>query len=62
MIDSERFKLLYGPYVVLKCAVGDKLPCEYRGGTGKASQTQIVALLHGRNDWPRPHAGPQWAV
>jgi hypothetical protein len=31
MADSERFKLLYGPYVAPKCAVGDKLPCEYRG-------------------------------
>jgi hypothetical protein len=31
MIDSERFKLLYGPYAVPKCRLGDKLPCEYRG-------------------------------
>jgi len=31
MIDSERFKLLYGPYMPPKCRVGDKLPCEYRG-------------------------------
>jgi hypothetical protein len=31
VIDSERFKLLYGPYVAPRCALGDKLPCEYRG-------------------------------
>jgi len=31
MDDCDRFKLLYGPYVPPKCAVGDKLPCEYRG-------------------------------
>jgi len=31
MDEFERFKLLYGPYVPPKCAVGDKLPCEYRG-------------------------------
>ena len=30
MIDSERFKLLYGPYVPPKCQVGDKLRCEHR--------------------------------
>ena len=30
MIDSERFKLLYGPYQVPKCKLGDKLRCEYR--------------------------------
>jgi len=31
MDDSERYKLLYGPYAPPKCRVGDKLPCEYRG-------------------------------
>ncbi len=30
MIDSERFKLLYGPYRVPKCELGDKLLCEHR--------------------------------
>ena len=30
MIDSERYKLLYGPYKVPKCKLGDKLLCEYR--------------------------------
>jgi len=30
MIDSERFKLLYGPYTPPKCKLGDKLFCEYR--------------------------------
>ena len=30
MIGSERFKLLYGPYVAPRCAPGDKLPCESR--------------------------------
>jgi hypothetical protein len=31
MDDSERYKLLYGPYAPPPCRVGDKLPCEYRG-------------------------------
>jgi hypothetical protein len=31
MIDSERIKLLYGPYVPPKCRLGDKLACEHRG-------------------------------
>jgi hypothetical protein len=30
MIDSERFKLLYGPYTAPKCRSGDTLTCEYR--------------------------------
>jgi hypothetical protein len=39
MIDSERFKLLYGPSVVPRCAVDDKLYCEYRGRAANASWT-----------------------
>ncbi len=31
MIDSERFKLLYGPYAPPKCKIGDSLLCEHRG-------------------------------
>jgi hypothetical protein len=30
MIDSERVKLLYGPYRAPRCTVGQKLTCEYR--------------------------------
>ena len=30
MINSERFKLLYGPYQVPTCQLGEKLLCEYR--------------------------------
>jgi len=31
MIDSQRFKLLYGPYVAPQCRLGEKLTCEYQG-------------------------------
>jgi hypothetical protein len=46
VIDSERFKLLNGPSVAPKRAVGDKLPCEYRGRGANTS---------GITDVPRNH-------
>jgi len=56
MIDSERFKLLYGPYVAPKCRVGDKLPCEYRG-----REVTVRGISDGLIQWPSlrrrgPHA------
>jgi len=47
MIDSERFKLLYGPYVAPKCRVGDKLPCEYRG-----REVTVRGMSDGLIQWP----------
>ena len=47
MIDSERFKLLYGPYQVPKCKLGDKLLCEYR---------DREVTVKGMTDGPHPMA------
>ena len=47
MIDSERVKLLYGPYVPPKCRVGDKLPCEYRG-----REVMVRGMSDGLIQWP----------
>ncbi len=47
MIDSERFKLLYGPYIPPKCRVGDKLPCEYRG-----REVMVRGMSDGLIQWP----------
>jgi hypothetical protein len=47
MIDSERFKLLYGPYVAPKCSIGDKLPCEYRG-----REVTVKGITEAPIQWP----------
>ena len=47
MIDSERFKLLYGPYVAPKCRLGDKLPCEYRG-----REVTVKGMTDAPIQWP----------
>ena len=47
MIDSERFKLVYGPYLVPKCALGDKLPCEYRG-----QEVTVKGMSDAPIQWP----------
>ena len=47
MIDSERFKLLYGPYKVPKCAIGDKLRCEYRG-----REVKVKGMTDAPISWP----------
>jgi len=47
MIDSERFKLLYGPYVPPECRVGDKLSCEYRG-----REVTVCGISDGPIQWP----------
>jgi hypothetical protein len=47
MIDSERFKLLYGPYMPPKCRVGDKLPCEYRG-----REVTVTGMTDAAIPWP----------
>ena len=47
MIDFERFKLLYGPYVVPECKLGDKLHCEYRG-----RELTVKGMTDGLIQWP----------
>jgi hypothetical protein len=47
MIDSERFKLLYGPYVAPKCGLGDKLPCEYKG-----REVTVKGMTDAPIQWP----------
>jgi hypothetical protein len=47
MIDSERFKLLYGPYRSPKYRLGDKLPCEYVG-----REVKVIGISDGRIPWP----------
>ena len=47
MLDSERFKLLYGPYVVPNCKLGDRLLCEYR-----ARELSVRGMTDGLIQWP----------
>jgi hypothetical protein len=54
MIDSERFKLLYGPYLPPKCRIGDKLPCEYRG-----REVKVRAITNAPIQWPATRGGPR---
>jgi hypothetical protein len=53
MIDSERFKLLYGPYSPPKCRIGDKLPCEYRG-----REVKVRRITDAPIQWPATRGGP----
>lgn len=58
MIDSERFKLLYGPYAPPNCRVGDKLLCEYRD-----REVTIGGITDGRVPWPCARGpGPQGPI
>ena len=47
VIDSERYKLLYGPYEVPKCRLGDKLVCEYRD-----REVTVKGMTDARIQWP----------
>ena len=47
MIDSERFKLLYGPYAAPQCSPGDKLACEYRG-----REVTVKGMTDAPIQWP----------
>jgi hypothetical protein len=44
--------------------ISQPAPVTSRDGIGKdkASQTQMVALFHGRHDRPHAHPGPRWTV
>ena len=56
MIDSERFKLLYGPYLPPKCRVGDKLPEEqWQHACREGVQRPAVADATGPGE--PPHEG-----
>jgi hypothetical protein len=52
MIDSERFKLFFGPYVPPECAVGDKLACERRG-----REVTVNAISWAPVPWPCARGG-----
>jgi hypothetical protein len=52
MIDSERFKLLYGPYAVPKCRLGDKLLCEYRD-----REVTVKGITDALIQWPCSRRG-----
>lgn len=48
MEDSERFKLLHGPYAPPALRRGDTVECEYRG-----CEVKVGGLTDGRIPWPR---------
>jgi len=47
MHDSERFKLLHGPYRAPRCRIGGKLQCAQRG------EVTVRGLSDGRIPWPQ---------
>jgi hypothetical protein len=52
MEDSERYKLLYGPYVPPKCRIGDKLACEFRG-----REVKVRLMTDAPIQWPAHRGG-----
>jgi hypothetical protein len=52
MIDSERFKLLYGPYKMPICKLGEKLLCEYRD-----KELSVKGITDGLIQWPSAFRG-----
>ena len=52
MMDSERYKLLYGPYTPPKYRLGDKLLCEYRD-----RELTVRAITDGLIQWPSAFRG-----
>ena len=58
MNDCERFRLLYGPYALPNCRVGDKVLCEYRD-----REVTVGGITGGRIQWPRARGpGPQGPI
>ena len=53
MIDSERFKLLYGPNLPPKFRIGDTLPCERRG-----REVRVCRITDALIQWPASRGGP----
>ncbi len=56
MINSERFKLLYGPYNAPKCRLGDKLLCEYRD-----REVTVKGMTDARIPWPLTRTNNRWS-
>ena len=52
MDDSERYKLLYGPYVAPECRVGGTPPCKYRG-----HEVTVRGMSDGPIQWPSTQEG-----
>ena len=52
MNDSERFKLLYGPYVAPQCRVGDRLACEHLG-----REVTVRRMTDAPIQWPAIRGG-----
>ena len=52
-IDSERFKLLYGPYVPPKCGIGGALLCEHQG-----RKVSVRLITDAPIPWPAGGDGP----
>ena len=54
MDDSERYKLLYGPYVPPQCRVGDKVYCAYRG-----REVTVYCISDAPIPWPSTRSKPK---
>jgi hypothetical protein len=50
MHDTDRFKLLFGPYQMPRCRVGRWLTCAIRG------RVKVVGITSGLIQWPRTHS------
>ena len=57
MEDSDRYKLLYGPYWPPKCRIGDKMPCEFRG-----REVTVRLMTDAPIQWPAHRGGLMPAV
>ena len=52
MEDSDRYKLLYGPYRPPKCRIGDKMPCEFRD-----REVTVRLMTDAPIQWPAHRGG-----
>jgi hypothetical protein len=52
MIDSDRVKLLYGPYRPPRCKLGQKLSCEYRD-----RELKVKGMTDALVQWPASRTG-----
>jgi hypothetical protein len=50
MTDSERFKLIYGPYTAPKCGIGDTVLCDCRG-----QEVTVTGMTDAPIPWPCTH-------
>jgi hypothetical protein len=56
MIESERVKLIYGPYRPPRCRVGDRLACEYRDRDLKVRGITDAPIC-----WPMARSGSRFS-